>query len=605
MPTALSRIALIAVMLLTVLASAGVDTTPVRAQDDAALFEDALLARADQESVSGPLAGDLTQAEGFVTSFGAGVSLADFAATATFISPLDISVPWDVGFAFRRDGNVVQQLVLDSQGIWHDSPYPIGTEESGFVVAFDTSPGASNTIELLVEDNRGVFGVNGVFVAGFDLPDGVAADVEVGTGFFVGSVVDGRAIRYEDFEVWPIAQSATPTATTAVETPATESGLAVTVTPESTGPISTADAELFASILASQATVDPLSGPYTALLREVTGVVTVAWADVNLTEFHASATAEVPSDAAGVPWNVGYMFGASANGSLRVAVDSLEQVYVSAGAGGPTVVGEASGLRTSPGEVNILDLIVADGRVWLGVNGELAAVANLPADAEAADVGFGSGFYSDQTVADRLLAFREFTVRTVDPAALRETSDGTGPTSEQLAEFAALVSETESIAPLVGPFAGRLVEATAGSVPLAPAGVALADFGATATFVNPDNSSGALWDSGFHFRDDGTNANRIVIDSLGDVYVLLAGEEARKVGTAPSYDASAGGSNTLQLFVDDDEALFGVNGALVVAIGLSATPLASDVQIGTGFFNEDFVVGRVTDYRDFRVWEMA
>jgi hypothetical protein len=610
MPAALSRILLIVAMLLAVLVSGGTRPMPVLAQDDAARFDDVLRARANQTSAAGPLAGDLVQEEGFNTTAGAGVAVADFSATVAFVNPAETDAPpWDVGISFRRDGNVVQQLVIDSLGLWYDSPYPAGTEDSGFVVAFDSSPGARNTVDLVVEGNRALFGVNGEFVAGFDLPDtGVAADVEVGTGYFVGSVVDGRAIRYEDFEVWPLPETDTtaiaPTATAAVETLTPEPTPVTTATPEPTG-VPDEDADLFASVLAAQADVEPISGPYNAILREVAGVVMVAWADVNLAEFHASGTAEVPADAGGVAWDVGFMFGTSPSGTLRIAVDAQRQVFFSVGAGGPAVVGQASGLRTNPGETNTLDLMVAGDRAWLGVNGELAATADLPADATASDVGFGSGFYSDQTVADRLLAFDDFAVRDLDPSALGATSSTTGPTAEQIAEFAALVADMENVAPVAGPFSGRLVEATQGSVPLAPAGVSLADFGASATFVNPDNPTGALWDSGFRFRDDGTNNNRIVIDSLGDVYVLLAGEEARKVATAASYDAAAGGSNTLHLFVDGDEALFGVNGELVAAIELGAAPVASDVQIGTGFFSEDFVVGRVTDYRDFQVWEMA
>jgi hypothetical protein len=42
----------------------------------------------------------------------------------------------------------------------------------------------------------------------------------------------------------------------------------------------------------------------------------------------------------------------------------------------------------------------------------------------------------------------------------------------------------------------------------------------------------------------------------------------------------------------------------VTAVDLGATPITGDVSVGAGFFNEDFVVGRVTDYQDFAVWEV-
>lgn len=600
----LSRIGYSGLIFLLILTALGMRPLSARAQSEAEAFQDALLSRGEQASEAGPLDGALVQSDGFISTVDAGVSLADFSVSATFVNPPDAEAePWDIGFAFRRSGTEVQQLVIDSLGIWYDSPYPAGTEESGFSESFDATPGASNTIDLVVEGTSALVGINGEFLAGFSVAgDGVAADVSVGTGFFVGSVVDGREIQYEDFEVWPLTNSSAQATAEPTGTPAP--GGAASATGDT---VEAEDAELFSSVLASQSSVDPLSGPYNAVLREVTGVVMVAWADVSLGGFHATATATVPAATDTTPWNIGFMFDTSPNGTLRIVVDSRNQVFFSVGAGGPTVIGSAPGLVTTPGGTNSVDLLVAGGQAWLGVNGDLVGRADVPADATASDIGFGSGFYSDQTLADRLLAFEGFAVLPLDPTALGASSapTSTGLSADLIAEFDDLVSDTASSVPIAGPFSGRLVEATAGTVPLAPAGVALADFGASATFANPDDSSGALWDSGFRFRDDGTTNNRIVIDSLGDVYVLLAGESARKVAAAASYDPTAGGSNTLHLFVEGDRALFGVNGELVAVVTLPAAPAASDVQIGTGFFNEDFVVSRITDYRDFQVWELA
>ena len=612
MRAALSRVSLLGLVALLALAGSGIVPQAVQAQDEAALFAQAIAGRA--AGAAGPMSGDLIQANGFNTTTGAGVALADFSTSVTFVNPPEPNAPpWDLGISFRRNGDEVQQIVVDSVGFWYDSPFPAGTEDSGAVATFNTTPGASNTFDLVVEGERALFGVNGDFVAGFDLPPGVAADVEIGTGYFVGSVVDGRPIAYRDFEVWPVAGAQTvaptaqPAATAAVaETPpATTTELPATA---STPAVATADEALFAEVLASQAGVAPLAGPHTANLRETTGLVPVAWADVSVFDFHASATIEVPESTSAVAWNIGFMFASTPSGTLRLVVDAQGQVFFSAGAGAPSVVGQAGALRTSPGESNTIDLLAAGGRALFGVNGELAAAVDLPLDAGAADVGIGSAFYSDQIESDRLTAFENFVVLPLAATALGGTGTAAGPggvTAEQSAAFAARLEELAAVEPIAGPFAGRLVEATAGSVPLAPAGVSLADFGVEATFMNPVNPTDALWDAGFRFRDDGTTNNRIVVDSLGDVYVLLAGQETRKAGSVASYDADSGGSNTLQLVVAGDEAMFGVNGELVAVLELTAAPVTSDVQVGTGFFSEDFVVGRVTDYQDFRVWELT
>jgi hypothetical protein len=75
------------------------------------------------------------------------------------------------------------------------------------------------------------------------------------------------------------------------------------------------------------------------------------------------------------------------------------------------------------------------------------------------------------------------------------------------------------------------------------------------------------------------------------------------LGTAANYDPAPNASNSIQLIVEGDRALVGVNGAFVAAVTLTAPPVTSDVQVASGILPEDFVAGRVTDYQDFRVWE--
>ena len=284
----------------------------------------------------------------------------------------------------------------------------------------------------------------------------------------------------------------------------------------------------------------------------------------------------------------------------------MGSVWLAVGANTPTNLGTALGLSTTAGSANTLDLMVEGSRGFIGVNGTLAASFDLPADSTAADVAAGTAFFSDQTEVDRLTPFHDFVVHPLEPGALTaaETTDG-GFSAADVDRFASLLTETESVAPLVGPFAGRLVEATLGTVPLAASGVVLTDFGATATFRNPADPTLGPWDAGFQFRVDGAVTNRIIVDSLGSVYTTLADQSAVLVATAGAYDDAAGALNTLQLFVEADRALFGVNGELAAVIELTAAPVASDVLAGSGFFTEDFVVGRVTDYQDFRVWEIT
>ena len=65
----------------------------------------------------------------------------------------------------------------------------------------------------------------------------------------------------------------------------------------------------------------------------------------------------------------------------------------------------------------------------------------------------------------------------------------------------------------------------------------LADFGASVTFANPDTSA-ADSDIGFQFRvgADVEATNRVVVDSLGDVYARLGGAEWIRAAHATAYD---------------------------------------------------------------------
>jgi hypothetical protein len=54
-----------------------------------------------------------------------------------------------------------------------------------------------------------------------------------------------------------------------------------------------------------------------------------------------------------------------------------------------------------------------------------------------------------------------------------------------------------------------------------------------------------------------------------------------------------------------NRAYVGVNGELAAAIDLPAKPLTSDVLVGSGFFSEDFSIGRISDYKDFLVWDLT
>ena len=91
------------------------------------------------------------------------------------------------------------------------------------------------------------------------------------------------------------------------------------------------------------------------------------------------------------------------------------------------------------------------------MNGDLGALIDLGPGSGAGDVAVGAAFYDDQTVPDRITPFREFVVLPFDPDAIAATSNVTTATLDAEA-FTAYATESSDVAPLVGPFAGSLVE---------------------------------------------------------------------------------------------------------------------------------------------------
>jgi hypothetical protein len=575
---------------------------PVETEEAAVHFTEFLAARENTGHLAGPFADTIPQVEGSLERRAAGILTEDFVATVTFVNPAEATgMPWDYGFVFHETPETQQWVAVDSYGTWTHVSWPEGIQQSGRVPGrFDPALGATNTLEIIVNGTTALFGVNDEFVTSLKLPPPAAADVEVGTGYFVSDTVEGREVSFHDFEVWAVpgsADRALHTGTSPVAAPGT---------PEPMPPVSAADAEAFAAILAAGTEATPLAGPYSATLKELEDIMGFSWAGVELTDFYAQATFQVPEAGTADIWSIGFVFGDTPLGTPRIAADSEGDCLFSHSGIVPRHVCQDSGLETEVGEANTLDLIVAGGRALFGINGVLKAAVDLPAGSGTGDVAVGSGFFANHLLSGRVIGFRDFVILPVAPDALGAVAIPAAiPTSIDREQFLALVQAAETGEAVAGPFSGRLVEETPGTAPTAPAGVQLADFAAFATFTNPEDSSGLFWDAGFEFRKSEFTQNLIIIDSLGDVFTVLSGQAAVQVANADAYDATPGAANTVQLFVQGDRALFGVNGEFVAAFAVPNETAASDVVAGTAWFDQDFAEERATEYQDFRIWNLS
>ena len=185
------------------------------AQTNAEFFEQVVTGEVSAPLLAGPYDFSLEQTPGVLSAFRAGVDVRNFVAHAAFTNPGgDDGAPWDYGFQFRTTGdNEDLRIFLVSDGTWNLSIGVESPEQSVVAPNFDATPGAVNTLDIIVEEFQAIVGINGEFVGVVALPElDPSGDVYASTGFFGDLVVPGRIIELRDFAVYEVPGEAAPAA---------------------------------------------------------------------------------------------------------------------------------------------------------------------------------------------------------------------------------------------------------------------------------------------------------------------------------------------------------------------------------------------------------
>ncbi len=137
-------------------------------------------------------------------------------------------------------------------------------------------------------------------------------------------------------------------------------------------------------------------------------------------------------------------------------------------------------------------------------------------------------------------------------------------------------------------------------------GVSVGDFYALVTFTNPTDVA-TPFDVGIGFRaaagpDSGL---RFVIMSTGAWYLFVPNGAQIASGTASSFNAAPGATNTIEVLAQGGVGMIAVNGVVLQQVDLSSAVAPGDVYIGTGFFQGDTVVGRQIPYANFWVFPLT
>ncbi len=160
--------------------------------------------------VFGPHKGalDLVKSDNLWATEAASVELKDFVATATFQNPFSASQGFWTHAIFFRDqyGTEQYRLIISENQQWalSDSGNVNGIIQMGDVPNLRLGPDDSNTIWLYCQRDKGIFYLNGEYVADLDLSARQnSGDVRVGR-FLQGDQGDGYSTSYQDFAVWEI-----------------------------------------------------------------------------------------------------------------------------------------------------------------------------------------------------------------------------------------------------------------------------------------------------------------------------------------------------------------------------------------------------------------
>lgn len=162
--------------------------------------------KAPSVKMAGPFSGTLTEDAASITPARAGVNLADFFATFSFMAPSN-AIPWDITIGFRDvDVSTEYRLTVSSTGEWRLTLGANTVITSGVVTNLLTVPGSVNTIDLLVEGANGAAALNGTDFALFDLSASlIAGDVWIATANTGSTTQVGRMTQFSGFEVWATA----------------------------------------------------------------------------------------------------------------------------------------------------------------------------------------------------------------------------------------------------------------------------------------------------------------------------------------------------------------------------------------------------------------
>ncbi|MBX3068860.1 MAG: hypothetical protein KF883_00030 [Thermomicrobiales bacterium] len=356
-------------------------------------FDQIKAAALTQSPVAGPVSQTLVQSSTDFPWIPAGVDLYDLFVSATFVNPMNTSMPWDIGLAIRYgSADTEARIIIESSGTWSLSIGSGTLVAHGQLSGLATGPGALNTIEVAAQGSSGSFAVNGQVIADLDLSESTqTGDVFASTGFFVANAVDGRELVVQDYAVWALPVAASVSSGQAAVT--------------GNDPAATFD-QLRSAALATS----PLAGPLQGAMEQQAETLSYWSANVNVADVYVAATFQTPSDGS-LGWDVGLGIRQGTDSSgVRLILEADGDWFLAFGLDPVSDAGSAGSLNVQPGASNTIELVAHGAMGYLAINGVFAGTLDLSPVLQSGDVLAGTGFFPNSTVTGRSIGFSGFQV---------------------------------------------------------------------------------------------------------------------------------------------------------------------------------------------------
>ncbi|HET9662074.1 MAG TPA: hypothetical protein VFP05_17240 [Thermomicrobiales bacterium] len=447
--------------------------------------------------------------------------------------------------------------------------------------------------------------------------------------------------------------------------PASTAAVQSTATPEESGVAQVEPDSVLADALFVSHFGDPNTIPLNASADLPSGEFQYMSSGVHLSEFFADAAFVTPPSTPIGSWTIGFAFwdGDDQSGSpsdfFMQARDGVARWGFGQKIDGTYRILQQGNLAPgaidfTPGARNFMSLVVAQGfAILCGDDRTIVATVDLGGATGLGDVEIEAEYQADDPATTQTLPAEipGFVVWDLSPEAMAAAAaNATTPTPTEPAQnpisptvapqptqgsvqptqapvqptqapalpsvtasaggdalLTQVFEQERSVAMASSPIAslppGTLQQQTAG-ISFEPAGVSLANVYVTATFDNPADLS-TSFDIALGFRDLNNDTEfRFVVSSDGG-WALSIGTGAPVVqGTATNFDASAGGSNTLEIVAQGAIGLLAIDGVVVQQVDLSGNLSAGDVYVASGMYDTYTVEGRQIPYSSFAVYQL-